>query len=820
FPQVNPAAPINATNGRLVDYFSSLPGTIRRNLGTLRVDHDFSDNDKLYAVYNAQSNAQRSSAVVSPFVGLGLTLNERTNQTLSLSETHLHGGLINEIRGGFNRQPTFRRSNQTLRDFLASIGFNAADIDAYGSVIGPSALDTYGHLAVNFGTGFRNFTNGGRNTFRPLDQNLMTFGDTLSWIKRRHALKFGADFVRNAAVDGFTSGRGNPRGLINYTGAGPDAFARFLMGLPANSVTFVNRFRPPMDVHNWEMGFLVQDEYKIHPRVTLNLGLRYELITPFIEANDLLINFDPNGTGNGGRKGRFVVPSRVTLDSLDSRIINYGVVTADQAGVGRGLVNVDRNNLAPRLGVAWRITDKMVLRGGYGMFYPTSAAQGIRDPLATNAFHQGLTKRNDPAGPLSPWPGATHGFSPLTGGVLNNISGQPSVNAVPFDLQLPRFEQYNITFERELGWRTAARVSYLGTRMHGLISGRDLNMLAPSDKPWGTTTGDGVTACSPDDGDCDLSAADRARLPFPQLGDYLSTFGNVGRGLSDALQIEGNRRFHGGFMFSASYTLLDQKTSAPDTGNASLGGTVYNQFQPEVDYATDAFVSRHRFIAYGVYQVPAGRGRKYGSRMPALADAVAGGWELSWQMFAKSGYGVTPFWYCDNCGPFYPGNVASGFVDATGGFNGTSYRPVVKGPGQVASGDRIFNPDAFAPPPVGADVFDNPNVAKRNLLHGPSATGVNLGIHKVFRIGERVKADLGADINNVFNHPLKLPNQDGAFGDFGNVGSFTLGVNPKTLQPFVSDITRNPDFGRLITSYAQENVDSRRAVRLKLRLYF
>ena len=102
FPQVSTAAPINSTNGRLVDYFSSVPGTQRRDLGTIRVDHDFSARDKMYGVYNAQGFTGRSSAVVSPFIGLGLTLLDRQNQTLSLSETHLfNGNLINETRGGF-----------------------------------------------------------------------------------------------------------------------------------------------------------------------------------------------------------------------------------------------------------------------------------------------------------------------------------------------------------------------------------------------------------------------------------------------------------------------------------------------------------------------------------------------------------------------------------------------------------------------------------------------------------------------------------------------------------------------------------------------
>src|SRR6185503_16593014 len=212
----------------------------------------------------------------------------------------------------------------------------------------------------------------------------------------------------------------------------------------------------------------------------------------------------------------------------------------------------------------------------------------------------------------------------------------------------------------------AVRASYLGTRLSGLISGVDLNMLAPSNTPFGTTTGDGVTPCTPANGDCAVSPADVARLPFPDLGDFLLTFGNTGRGRSHALQLEVNRRYSGGVTFSASYTLLDQKSSAPDSGNASLGGTVYNQFNPETDFGDEAFVSRHRFVAYGIWEVPYGKGRKFGGSVPTVVDAIAGGWQASMNMFAKSGFGYTPYYDCANCGPVFPGNVASDSIDAVG----------------------------------------------------------------------------------------------------------------------------------------------------------
>jgi hypothetical protein len=205
--------------------------------------------------------------------------------------------------------------------------------------------------------------------------------------------------------------------------------------------------------------------------------------------------------------------------------------------------------------------------------------------------------------------------------------------------------------------------------------------------------------------------------------------------------------------------------------------------------------------------------------MRRALDTVAGGWQTTWQWFIKSGTGFTPYWICDDCGPATPGNLGSGFLDAIGDFNGNSYRPFVVGNPVKKSGNRLWDPAAFTVPSVGADVLDNPAVARRNSLIGPGTWGVNLGIHKVFRVGEKVRADLGADFNNLFNHPLFSPDQGGE--SISNLGNFSIHVDPVTKKILpITDITPNPDFGRLLTSYSQEGVDSRRTVRLKLRITF
>jgi hypothetical protein len=263
-----------------------------------------------------------------------------------------------------------------------------------------------------------------------------------------------------------------------------------------------------------------------------------------------------------------------------------------------------------------------------------------------------------------------------------------------------------------------------------------------------------------------------------------------------------------------------------DTGNSSLGGITYNPFQPNQDYGQEAFVPHNRFVAYGIYDLPVGKGKRFGSSLSGWANTLLGGWQTSFNMFAKSGAGFTPYWVCDDCGPVSPGNVGVGSVDAVGDFNNTSFRPTVIGNYKHRVGDQIWDPNAFGLPLLGADMFSNPAVAKRNLLIGPGAWGVNLGVHKEFHFGERVMASLGADFDNIFNHRLFAPdnNYGGGGGPFAMLGDFNVTVNPTTLKlnPIdpVNDVTLNDAFGRLLNTFTQEGVDSRRTVRLRLRITF
>ncbi len=360
FPKVGTSAGIKASTGTIAPHYTAnYPGQTGQHEGTLRIDHNFSDRDRVYGVYHASAQNIATNPVVGVFTGLGLSQTERRNNTISLSYTHVFSPtIVNEARGGFNKQHFYTHSNTTLSGFLSSIGFSAADIASYSAVVGPDELTTHGHVAITLGSGssaFQAFSNGGRNTDRPADQDIVTFGDTLTWSLGRHSLKLGGDFVRNQAIDGFAVNRGNVRGLVTYTGSGANALARFLQGDAADSATYVNLPRPAMNVYNWESGYFVQDDFRVNSRLTLNLGMRYDLMTPFIDKNDLMANLDPNfRDSTTGQIGRFVIPSTKTLKYLDPNIVNFGYVLASQSGlgVGRGLLRTYKNGFGPRVGLA------------------------------------------------------------------------------------------------------------------------------------------------------------------------------------------------------------------------------------------------------------------------------------------------------------------------------------------------------------------------------------------------------------------------------------------------------------------------------------
>jgi hypothetical protein len=457
----------------------------------------------------------------------------------------------------------------------------------------------------------------------------------------------GGAYVRHAVTDGFSLGVAGAVGSYIFSGARTgNSFPDFLLGLPARSEEGINtRGLQPLDAHANDVALFVQDDWKVSSALTLFAGLRYELTGSFVERNNLLVNFNP-------ATASLVIPSAETESFLSAEARQLPRQLAGDVGVGPALVATDADNFAPRVGFAHRIgaDNRTVLRGGWGRFFPTSAAQGIRDALSRSPFRYAITRTA---------PQFDRAFS--TGNASNRSLF--AVNGVDLALESPEAFQYNVTLERELLAATAVRVSFIGTQFRGLLVNRDINTVPPSTVPF-----------DPD------NPEDRQRLPYPSLDPYLNVVENSGSGFYRALQVEGRRRLSRGLAFGAVYTLASSESTAPDLGNSSLGVVQYAPYDVELDRGPDPNVVRHRFVIDASWQ--------------------ARGWTVTALFQARSGQHLTPF-FRYGTDPIFPANTGKAY-DTNSSFD-EAWRPDVVGdPSGRGERNEFFNLEAFRLPPPGA----------------------------------------------------------------------------------------------------------------------
>ncbi|HTV00420.1 MAG TPA: TonB-dependent receptor, partial [Luteitalea sp.] len=644
------------------------------------------------------------------YPALGFQERSVSGRTFSGSWTRIFtSALLNELRGGFNVDEANRRSN-----------FNAGQLaDQWGLEIPAEGRDRLGHAAFIFqGSNIPSILRDLRqNVLRDIETTSFSLSDNVTWVTGRHSLRIGGAWSRNKILDGFSAGANEGSGQFLFNGSATgNAYSDFLLGAPFRSAAQINtRGGRPLEATADEWAGFVQDDWKVSNRVTLFLGLRYEVLGNFREKNDLLINFDP-------ATASLILPTAAITDYLaPGARATVPTVVAGDIGVSRGLVNNDTNNWSPRVGFAWRLdeSNRTVLRGGVGYFYPTQAAQGIRDALSRAPFRYSITRDN---------PSYTRAFS--TGSLVTSPGF--GVNGVDVDLQSAEVIQYNLTLERELPGSLGVRATYMGSRMKKLLVNRDINTVAPS-----------TTFFDPND------ATMLNRLPYPNLGAFLNMVENAGEGRFDAMQLELRRPFLGGLQFEAAYTLAYSDSNAPDLGNSSLGVIQYNPYDIEADRGPDPNVTRHRLVLNAAWQLPFGRDRQYFSGMPAWLDTLAGGWTVSTIVQARSGHFLTPY-FSYGTDPLFPANTGKAY-DTINGF-GEAWKPDVVGdPSGAREPGNWFNLDAFALPAPGT--IGN---AKRGIIKGPGTWVVNMGLYKDLVRKDGFRAEFRATLDNAFNHPQFL----------------------------------------------------------------
>jgi hypothetical protein len=743
-----------------------VPQTRRRQRADVRLDSDATKNDNLFFRASYQHRDPQAVTFEAGNAFTNMPILDRRLDTASAigGWTRIFSPtVVNEFRAGYNYDESRRQSTFKAADVAARLGIENAPS------LGPDRL---GFPSFRFTAGARpaNIADQARNVDRTLRQNAFSISDNVSWITGGHSVKAGGLWTHNTARDGFGIGV-NYRGRYDFNGAQTgNAFTDFLLGLPRQTQDQQSN-RGPLDGHSNDVATFVQDDWRVNRSLTIFLGLRYEIIGNWHEKDDLLANFILDDGGH------HVVPNADVAAKLPPGVIAFDrTLLASDVGISNSLINTDRNNFSPRVGFAWRLdeSNKTVLRGGFGLFHPTVAVQGVRDLLATNEFRFGYTRRGVPL---------AHGFSTGTPFVDPADYGSEGIDP---DIQSPDIYQYNVTLERELPGDLGVRASYIGSTMRKLLVTKFFNDLPASTTPF-----------DPENPD------DLARLPlFPYTNTFTNITQNLGSGQFNAAQFELVRRWKNGFAVNVAYTLAHSDSNAPDSGNSSLGVIQFNSFDIEQDRGPDPNVIKHRVVANATWDIPVGHDRKHGADMPGWADALFGGWTVSTIVQARSGPNLTPFF-----SGFYttsPWNTGRA-LDGIGCFC-ESWRPDLVGdPNAGASRDQFFNLAAYAIPADGK--LGN---VKRGSLHGPGTWVANFAFYKDIVAQDNFRVQFTALLDNAFNHPQFFVSAIDA-PDFLNLSDFLVNDTPNngTTGVLGADAITNV-----------EGFSPGRAIRLGLRVVF
>jgi hypothetical protein len=614
-----------------------------------------------------------SANVTNPFPSVGGNANTRSFD-VPIGYTRTFGKLINNARLDFNRS---RIRSQNLYAF---------DQDITGT-LGITGVSTN---PFDWGLPNLSFTNfGSLNDTNPqlLRNQTWTFSDNMIYNHGKHTWRWGGDFRR---IQINTETDSNARGTFTFTGvnSGYD-FADFLLGLPQlTSVQFGNNnyhFRG----NSWDL--FAQDEWRLRGNLTLNLGIRYEYISPFSELNDHIVNLD-------------------LLVGFTSPPVP---VQAGQSGPYNGqlpvtLVRPDRNNVAPRLGLAWKPLRNTVVRAGYGINYNTAAYQSIVQNMAFQPpFSITATNTQSATTQLT----LQNGFPLAPGSITNNFGVDPNY-------RLGYVQIWNVDVQQQIRPTLIVNFDYTGTK------GTRLDIL---EAPNRTATG----------------------VLFPGVQPFYWE-DSVGDSTANAGSIRVRKRLQGGVSIGGRYTFsksLDNASTigsgeplvAQGGGRTALSGTTnvaQNSFDLEAERGLSSFDQRHQFTADYLWELPFGHDRRWLTGNSPLR-AIFGDWNWSGDWTISSGLPFTP-------------RILGAPADVGRGTNGTIRADAV--PGQVVSlpdpsVGEWFNTSAFVQP-VGA--FGD---ARRNSIEGPGQRLFDMSFNKIFPLSESRFLEFRAQFSNIFNTP-------------------------------------------------------------------
>lgn len=677
------------------------------NQGDIKADHLFSERDSVMFRY---SRGDRTFIVPLNVPGVPyngyFSGNEFLPQVINnrgavLSHTHTFSPrIINEARAGFNRLFATVTPRSEGKNLATQFGIRGVTDDPQSNGLTVVGITGFSSLGDSFDT--------------RRGQNVYHFLDNVTIISGRHSFKMGFDHRRTQ----FNLGQGSsPRGSFTYNGVfsqNPSArpgtgnsFADFLLGYP-DSASIGTNVRMGIRVRNYSSFF--QDDWKATKRLSLNIGVRYEYTTPVTEVANRMANFD---------------------------LATNKVILARAGDIhDRALANPDRNNFAPRAGLAYQLDGKTVVRTGYGIFHTLEDA-GHHNPTFNPPFSASFTFPSNQVD-VSTSRRPVQGFPPAVfpGGNFDNLF--LNINGRPVDFPAAYSQQWNVTIDRQFG-PVHIETAYVGNKANKLMANRNINQPLPG------------------------PGSINSRRLFPGWGNinYQEPRGNS---LYHALQVKAEKRFSRGNLFLVSYAYAKAIDDSDSTQLATTSGTgnLQDQRNLRAERSRSFQDVRHRLVASYVWELPFGRNRPLLSGIHPLLNHVVGNWQLNGIASYQSGRAFTVQ------SPFDHSNTGSSNIrpDATG------ISPNL--PPSERSAARFINAAAFQIPAGFA--FGN---TSRNVGTGPSLANLDVSVFKDIAFGgdEARKLQFRAEFFNLTNTPqLQIPNRTFNTPQFGTITQ-TIGDN-------------------------------------------
>jgi hypothetical protein len=522
-----------------------------------------------------------------------------------------------------------------------------------------------------------------------------------SWVRDKHELKFGFDYMSRRFA--FHS-PGAPNGQFTFSGIYSNfGLADFLYGNPISSRLDATKF---FSLHRFYFSWFVQDNWRLTPKLSINMGLRNDSITAWKERHDRLAGFVPE---NGGT----LVP----------------VGTAPFTG--RSVLDGRPWHLGPRLGFAYTLTPKTVIRAGGGIFYSFKTVTS-GNSLAKNAPFSGTLITANDANNFTAAKPISAGF-PADRPEVWPIAGT-AFYYWPQDSKTSTMYEWNFNVQRELPARIVTTVAYVGAKgTYVDVVGLNINQAIP---------GPGSVV---------------SRRPYPNLSDSIGVV-PWGNSSYHSLQATVDRRM-GAARFTGAWTWAH---SIDNTSGESSGSPVQNSRNLAAQRASSTFDVRHKLALSGTYDMPFGKNRRWLNSAPRAADWVVGGWQINHIITLQSGLPFTPVMQTSTLntgtGSQFPNRVASGVL-----------------PSSERSISRWFDVSAFAAP--GQFTFGN---SGRNILRGPGTKQVDVSLFKSFPFAESGRVEFRAEAFNAFNTP-QFNNPNASIG-FSGVGRITSAGSPSVYQ--------------------------------------